>query len=84
MTSLFLNSFVSLHLTIHYYSPTNPSGHAFTSGYIARNKGFFFSACVVFLGSEHISSSALERSARQGEDDSVVVLAGLQPIRQAD
>lgn len=39
---------------------------------------------VVVRGSESAFSSALERSERQGEDDSVVVLKGVQPIRQAD
>lgn len=35
-------------------------------------------------GSGSVLSSALEIWERQGEDDSVVVLAGVQPIRQAD
>lgn len=38
----------------------------------------------MFTGSESALSPALKRLERQGEDDSVVVLAAVQPIRQAD
>lgn len=53
-----------------------------------RNQWFvlvFFGMLMVFKGSESILSSVLGRLECQGEDDSVVVvLAGVQPIRQAD
>lgn len=49
---------------------TNPSGRTITSAPLTDVRAF---VCV-FMGSEHNSSIALERSEHQGEDDSVVVL----------
>lgn len=45
---------------------------------------FFLVKMAVFKGSENVLSSGLARSEHQGEDDSVIVFTGVQPIRQAD
>lgn len=53
-----------------FFAKTNPSGRTITSAAPTDVRA----VVCVFMGSEHGSSIALERSEHEGEDDSVVVL----------